>query len=382
MFKIKAVILSFLAIISLSLFTTSILAGGGSVYVWTWDNASAWRSDYKLIYARAHLSSDVPCIGTKVTFSYENPQPGDNVSAGGENGSFTFSGDSYKVSKFNGQRIPDCNTYAKFYSTNNTLKTGVAEFKTVDGKVYKGTFALNFQLSNPGNTDPEEKYPLPWEEEYIKKHFPSQPVPTTVPLATSNTQINLSAPEMVYPVDGQTIDLEGAYMFKVKPVAGASGYLFDLFQDNVMVYENWRDDKYLSSTEFALWNGTPYHAKFHAGNIKVTIRAYINNQWTEAREITVYLKPRSSTSNTQPINPSPANHSTANPSYVPAQHNPPVVQPGKVITVIDSSASAALQQKVNELQQKLEVSEQKQSVLELKLNQILTWIKSVYPFFK
>jgi len=118
-----------------------------------------------------------------------------------------------------------------------------------------------------------------------------QPVsaPITIPVPIPVSQ----APEMVYPKNGQTLDLEGAYMFKVQPVASASGYLFGLFQDNVMVYENYRDAKQLSTNgEFTLSQSNPAHAKFKAGPVKVMIRAYVRNQWTDARTINIALKPR------------------------------------------------------------------------------------------
>lgn len=104
-------------------------------------------------------------------------------------------------------------------------------------------------------------------------------------------------PDMVYPVDGQTLDLEGSYMFKVKPITGSvpDFYLFGLFQDDVMIYENWRDDRQLSiGGEFAVHPDNPYHSKFHAGDLKVMIRALINGQWTDARTLNLKLVPRTS----------------------------------------------------------------------------------------
>lgn len=113
----------------------------------------------------------------------------------------------------------------------------------------------------------------------------STPTPAPIPMP--------GAPEMVYPQNGQTLDLEGAYMFKVKPVAGASGYLFGLFQNNVMVYENYRDNKTLSSNgEFVLGTSNPFHAKFQAGKVDVMIRAMVNGRWSDARTINITLKPR------------------------------------------------------------------------------------------
>lgn len=366
MLKVKLSFVVFLTTGFLLFSAIPAFAGGYPIYTWSWDNSDAWRPDYKMTYVRVHLAPGVPCVGTTVTFKYEDPKPGDNVSAGGDSGSFTFTEQGYKYSKYNGQNIPDCNTYAKFYSTNNAYKVGIAEFKTQQGQTYKGTFALNFNQPTPGNTSSEEKYPLPWEEDYTK----NTPTPTTIPMP--------GAPTMVYPQDGQQLDLEGAYMFKVNLVAGASGYLFGLFQDGQMVYENYRDTRTLSSNgEFALWENNPFHTKFHTGPLSVWVRALINNQWTEARIITINLRPRGGT-NTNVVN------TTTSKSPVPEAtivSTPPTIQPTKVVVVTDSSASAALQKRIDELQNRLEESQRKQSVLESQLNQIINWIKSIFPFF-
>lgn len=82
-------------------------------------------------------------------------------------------------------------------------------------------------------------------------------------------------------------------MFKVKPVAGARGYLFGLFQNGQMVYENYRDTRQLNPNgEFVLTQSNPAHAKFHAGNMTLMVRAQVNGKWTDARTITVTLKQR------------------------------------------------------------------------------------------
>lgn len=374
MLRVKSIVLAFLSAISLLFFTAPVLAGGWPIYNYGWDNPNQWSSGApKMSYIRSHLDPGVPCKGTTVTFKYENPESGDNISMGGSNNSYTFTEDNFKV--VNGKKIPDCSTsYVKFFSTNNTQKTAIIEYKTADGKVYSSKYVLNFQLSTPGNTESEDKNPLPWEEDYAKKSPSPSPVPTSFPMP--------QAPDIIYPKDGQTLDLEGVYMFKVNPVKGASGYLFGLFQDDVMVYENYRDGKTLSSNgEFALWESNPGHAKFHAGDVRVMIRALVNNQWTDARTITIHLEPGCKGCPVPVISPRPSAMPSSTPQLYP-QQSPPNIPPSQIIVVTDSSVSAALQAKVNELQKKLEQSQQKQSILEERLNQIISWIKSIFPFFK
>lgn len=116
--------------------------------------------------------------------------------------------------------------------------------------------------------------------------------PSATPTPTPTPAPSYSAPTMVYPQNNQAIDLEGAYMFKINPVNGASGYLYGFFQDGQMVFENYRDLHTLSSTSFNIRENDPAHAKFHAGDMQVWIRALVNGQWTDARVINVPLKPR------------------------------------------------------------------------------------------
>ena len=100
------------------------------------------------------------------------------------------------------------------------------------------------------------------------------------------------APVFVYPVDGQTLDYEGSYLFKVKRIAVAESYLWGFFQDGVMVWENYRDEGTLSGNEYGIHPGSLAHSKFVPGDVEVWVRASINGQWTDATVITIHLEPR------------------------------------------------------------------------------------------
>lgn len=239
------------------------------------------------------------------------------------------------------------------------------------------------------------------EEDYTGKATNPTPItkpvnPTASPVTSSPMPIPTNfpmpgAPEMVYPSDGQVLGIDGAYMFKVKPVPGSSGYLFGFFQNNDMIYENYRDNRTLSSNgEFAVWESNPFHNKFKLGKVKVMIRALVNSQWTDAREITIILAPGGGTNtNTQTAatrasiqQVTETAGSTTREPFVTEQ-KPPVIKPSeRIVAVTDSSVSAALQQRINALEKKLAESERRQSVLETQLNQLISWVKSIFPFFK
>jgi hypothetical protein len=117
------------------------------------------------------------------------------------------------------------------------------------------------------------------------------------PLAFEVTQssarsADLDGPSFVYPKNGQTLDSEGAYLFKVKPVEGASEYLWGFFQGGKMVWENYRNERKLSGTEYGIQPGTPAHKKFVKGNVDVWARGLVNGKWTKATIITIRLQPK------------------------------------------------------------------------------------------
>jgi len=101
------------------------------------------------------------------------------------------------------------------------------------------------------------------------------------------------APVFIYPVDGQTLDYEGSYLFKVKAIPSAEGFLWGFFQNGVMVWENYRDEGTLSGNEYGIHPGSLAHSKFAHGDVEVWVRASINGQWTDATVITIHLQPRS-----------------------------------------------------------------------------------------
>ena len=102
-------------------------------------------------------------------------------------------------------------------------------------------------------------------------------------------------PIFEYPVDGQTLEYERWYLFKVQPVANAEGYLWGFFQNGIMVWENLRDEHTLSSNEYAIGEGSLAHSKFVVGDAQVWVRASVNGQWTDAAIITIHLQSVSET---------------------------------------------------------------------------------------
>jgi len=101
---------------------------------------------------------------------------------------------------------------------------------------------------------------------------------------------NAQKPTVISPTDGQTLRYSGTYAFNVSPVDGATGYLWGFFQDGQMVWENYRDERKLSGTEYRIQPGSPAHGRFHAGEVQVWVRAMVNGRWTDATIITIDLR--------------------------------------------------------------------------------------------
>jgi hypothetical protein len=119
----------------------------------------------------------------------------------------------------------------------------------------------------------------------------------------------LSGPVFDYPVEGQGLDYEGSYLFRVLPVDEAQGFLWGFFQNGVMVWENYRDEGILSWNEYAIDPGTVAHAQFVPGDVEVWVRALVNGDWTDATVITIHLVPRAVYAVNIDIKPGdPSNH--------------------------------------------------------------------------
>lgn len=85
----------------------------------------------------------------------------------------------------------------------------------------------------------------------------------------------------------------------------------------------------------------------------------------------------------------PTSAPTSQPIYLlttPTYQPIPSVQPRAIAVPVNDNKSdkkvEELNKKVENLQNQLAVSQKKQSALEIKLNQVMTWIKSIFPFFK
>jgi hypothetical protein len=113
---------------------------------------------------------------------------------------------------------------------------------------------------------------------------------STVGSTDSPANAAAPGPTFVYPSDGQVLGYDGALLFQVSAVPGASGYLYGFFQGSVMVWENYRDEHTLSGTEYGVQPGSPGHGAIQPGALQVWVRGLVDNQWTDATIINIVLQ--------------------------------------------------------------------------------------------
>jgi hypothetical protein len=96
-----------------------------------------------------------------------------------------------------------------------------------------------------------------------------------------------------YPLDGQTLDYEGDYLFKVTDIEGAAGYLWRFSQNGVVLWENQRDEMGLTAGgAYAILKGSEAHSRFVPGPVEVTVRALMsdNQYYSDPTVITIILQ--------------------------------------------------------------------------------------------
>jgi hypothetical protein len=99
------------------------------------------------------------------------------------------------------------------------------------------------------------------------------------------------APLLISPKEGQDISYAGDWIFNIQPSPYyADSYLWGFFQNGVLVWENLRDEKKLSGTQYTISSTSLAHSKFAPGKLTVVVRAQIGRIWTPANQITVTLR--------------------------------------------------------------------------------------------
>lgn len=340
--KLSKALFGSLFLLASLIFISPVLAGGGPVYIDIGSTLSSWNySGPRQIVAKVHLHPDIPCVGTKVTFKYEEQKDGDSVTTGSSGDTITITQEGRRW--LNGKSVYDCGAYAKYTSKNRELKHAIIVVSTLKGKAHERKVALNFQNNDPIISAGDS---LPWDDEVSSSDTstPSGDIYMKV-----GNQRYVGGPKRFVYLSWNKV--EGAIKYNVYvrlsdmkefgvPVAGIGGL----------------------STEIGINAFLDYYVRVDAcsgpgaciSSKEVFIKAM-------SKEVAASI-----------------------PVATPSGPKPYALE-AKEQTVIKTEASDSveieqLNKKVKNLQNQLEESKQKQSVLETRLNQVLSWIKSVFPF--
>jgi hypothetical protein len=107
-----------------------------------------------------------------------------------------------------------------------------------------------------------------------------QPAAGASQSSPSDPAFTQGGPVFVSPANGQKIDSNGLYEFKVMPNISARGFLWRIRQNGVLVSER------ITGNEFRLHPGTAEHSKIVPGLIEVRVQALIDDDWTDPAIIT------------------------------------------------------------------------------------------------
>lgn len=312
-------------------FVSPVSAGGGHVYIDLGSTLSSWNnpSSPRQIVAKVHLHPDVPCIGTKITFKYENPKDGDSYTTGAPKGNtFTITEEGRRW--LNGRSVYDCGTYAKYTSSNRELKYAIIVVTTPKGDITERKVALNFQSNEPIQSAGDS---LPWDNEVFN-------TPTHSPY------INIWVlNQEVVPLDSRKVTVKwGAF----------EGYpgTFTIYVKSASNKNDWEekfDGSKGPSATFTLRADQDYHIKVHG----------CMDKFGTCVDSNVLLLPKIQVKENKVVYPSPST----------------VTEPSS------DSNTDELNQKIENLQNQLDQSKKTQNILEQRINDLLNFIKRLFPFF-
>ena|GEM_PF-985346 len=101
----------------------------------------------------------------------------------------------------------------------------------------------------------------------------------------------VGVPAFVFPANGAAYPATAPYIFKVKPVSHAIGYLWSFIQNNVIVYQNLAWEGHLSPSSYTVSLGSKAHQLIHVGDLRVGVRAMlVGGHWSTTGEVSVRIQ--------------------------------------------------------------------------------------------
>jgi multiple sugar transport system substrate-binding protein len=127
------------------------------------------------------------------------------------------------------------------------------------------------------------------------------PLPTATPtIPVPPTETPVPTLRFISPQDEDTLDYT-ALAFQVEPVPGAEGFAWIFSQNGKILWDTFRDETRLYSTEYSVALSSPLNGLLFPGDLQVQVKARINGVWTEPASLTLHLPERQPTSTPTPL---------------------------------------------------------------------------------
>lgn len=283
------------------------------------------------------------CKGMVVSFNFETPESGDKISGINGDNSSTITDTNQEI--VNGKQFLRCSTYAKVYSSE--LKWNRILNISFKGENLEGgrTIAISF-----GTTYDNSKYPLlPWEGS-------SDVITSPAHSASAQTVSGINA----WILNDQLVDSKNNRQITVKWGAfdGNPGTFSIYASPNKNGWEKLAEGERGPSATIILKSDHDYHIQVRGCQDKVGTCADSNILTLPKLSP---LKQRS----TDNIEPFRIPDSTVSPT-----------------PNTDDQKVDELNKKVENLQNQLQESQKNQSALETRINDLVDFIKRIFPFFK
>lgn len=423
--KLKLFFLSFASIFLMLISATSAFAGGQLASLQADSYGSTGNDSYGRIM-RVFIHPEYPCKGTEVTFKFVDPKDGDSITTGGTGQSYVFNQDRQPYFK-DGIMGTTCSTYAKFFSKVYGERQVAIEVKkngsAMNGvtmpypPVIKVDFDGQYHADNAYN---DHNYRSSSDDPYFT--LTSKPTPTPVVKTppcknygdlnkdgnvtaedasivlkiftgtiqqqdTKNADVN--GDQSITPEDARLIQryaegLESTFPVCKNPIPTTGINVWLLSQQSF--YPNGRQ----ATIKWGAFDGNP-------GTFTIYGKTASNkNNWDKLVEgekgpsYTVKIMPnedyyikingcQDKFGNCVDSNILFIPKIQKDGNITPSQTPNPTVSP---TSSGDSSKTDELNKKVENLQNQLDQSKKSQSILEQRVNDLVSFIKKFFPFFK
>lgn len=329
-----------------------VSAGGGDVYI---DVAEAMNNDPHWAVVRAYIAPSIPCANIPVTFSFQQPKEGDIISTTTE-GSVTGVITAGYTVMIKGKQYPRCSTYAKIYAKdlefNRILQV---DAQIPDGRKESRIVAVSFRPRYSGDRPENEEVSLPWDDVVGTTPEPT-PTPANLPV--------------VSPITVKTLTLA---VLEQKPYDSPKGRM-----RKVLV--KWYGDP-VPSARYRIYFIQNAYAKpgdagwTHTGQLyegpSATIYLSADDDWYVRVEGCTIDSPQQCMRSTALLVPKYTGQAV---SVYPTM---PVVPSGAV----QNEDIERLRNQVSSLEGQLAEAKQKQNALERVVENLIKFIRTVFPFF-